>query len=206
MVTTKTSLTPEERERINVVVAATERRTGAHFALIIVPTSDRYALFPVVWAAVLALSTVGVLALLRPALTIGEGFLVNAALFIVLGLVLDWLPLRLRIVPGSIKRQHARQLARREFATRIVGSAQHRNGVLFFVSLGEHHVEVLADREIHNRVAPAAWEKLVADYIAAAKADQLTDGFIAAVEACRAILEKHYPGGGTQPSSPNSAR
>jgi len=195
MVTAQIPLTQEQRERIAATVAAAEQRTSARFALVIVPVSDRYALFPVAWAAVAALSATGVLALLRPALTIGEGFIINASLFVVLGLVLDWLPIRLLIVPGAIKRQHARQLAHREFATRIVGSAPHRNGVLFFVSLGERYVEVLADREIHNRVAPETWESLVADFIAAVKAGRLADGFIAAVEACGATLEKHYPGG-----------
>jgi putative membrane protein len=194
MVTAKIPLMPAERARIHAAVAATEQRTGAHFALMIVPMSDRYALFPAVWAAVIALSATGVLALLRPGLTIGVGFFVDAALFIALAFVLDWPPLRLRIVPASIKRNHARQLAHREFATRIVGSAQHRNGVLFFVSLGERYVEVLADREIHNRVAPGTWDKLVADFLAAVKAGRLADGFIAAVEACGATLEKHYPG------------
>jgi putative membrane protein len=203
MVTPKVPLTHEERERIRAAVADAERRTSARFALVIVPVSERYALFPVVWAAIAALSATGVLALLHPALTIGAGFLVNGALFIALGLVLDWLPLRLRTVPGSIKRQHARQLAHREFAIRIVGSSQHRNGVLFFVSLGEHYVEVLADHEIHKRVASDTWEDLVARFIAAVRANRLADGFIAAVEECGATLEKHYPGSDRQPTSSN---
>jgi putative membrane protein len=193
MVTAKVPLTSAERERIHAAVAATEQRTGAHFALVIVPMSDRYALFPAVWAAVIALSATGVLALLRPGLAIGAGFIINAALFIALAFVLDWPPLRLRIVPASIKHNHARQLAHREFATCIVGSAPHRNGVLFFVSLSERYVEVLADREIHNRVAPGTWEKLVADFVAAVGANRLADGFVAAVEACGATLEAHYP-------------
>lgn len=193
MVTAQTPLTPAETERVHATAAATEQRTGAHFALVIVRVSDRYALFPIVWAAVLALSATGVLALFRPTLTIGDGFIVDAALFIALALVLDWLPLRLQLVPGSIKRNHARQFAHREFASRILGGAQHRNGVLFFVSLGERYVEVLADREIHERVAPGTWEKLVADFIASVKEIRLADAFVGAVEACGATLEKHYP-------------
>jgi putative membrane protein len=198
MVTANVALTPAERERIHAAVAVTEQRTGTHFALVIVPVSDRYALFPVAWAAVLALSATGVLALLRSQLTIGEGFIINAALFIALAFVFDWLPLRLRIVPASIKRNHARQLAHREFASRVVGRSQHRNGVLLFVSLGERYVEVLADREIHNRVAPDTWEKLVADFIAAVRSDRLADGLVAAVEACGTTLAEHYPRASSQ--------
>jgi putative membrane protein len=196
MVTAKTRLAPEERGRIRAAVAAAEQRTSAHFALVIVQACDRYALFPVIWAAVLALFATGAVALLRPALSIGTGFIINAALFVALVFILDWWPLRLRMVPGTIKRHHARQLAHREFAVRIVGNSHHRNGVLFFVSLRERYIEVLADREIHKRVAPETWENLVADFIAAVKANQLAEGFIAAVASCGAALEAHFPNAG----------
>jgi len=143
--------------------------------------------------AVLALTATGVLALFRPDLVIGLGFVINAALFIVLSLVLDWLPLRLLLVPRRIKHAHARQLAHREFAARILANAQHRNGVLFFVSLGERYVEIIADRDIHARVPEGAWDKIVADFIAAVKSGRFADGFIAALDACAALLETHYP-------------
>lgn len=193
MVTTRGPLTPDERRRIDAAVAALEQRTSAIFALAIVPISDRYLLFPVVWSAIIALVATGVIALLRPELAIGDGFLVDAAVFAVLTLTFDWRPLRLLLVPRRVKHAHARQLAHREFAARVLASAQHRNGVLFFVSLGERYVEVIADRDIHARVGQAAWDKLVADFIAAVRAGRLAEGFIAAIEACGALLETHYP-------------
>lgn len=193
MVTTRGPLTPDERRRIDAAVAALEQRTSAIFALAIVPISDRYLLFPVVWSAIIALVATGVIALLRPELAIGDGFLVDAAVFAVLTFVFDWRPLRLLLVPRRVKHAHARQLAHREFAARVLASAQHRNGVLFFVSLGERYVEVIADRDIHARVGQAAWDKLVADFIAAVRAGRLAEGFIAAIEACGALLETHYP-------------
>lgn len=186
-------LTSAERERVHAATVAVESRTSAIFALAIVPVSERYLLFPLVWGAVLALAVTGVLALIRPDLGIGLGFVINAALFIVLSLILDWLPLRLLLVPRRARHAHARQLAHREFAARILANAQHRNGVLFFVSLGERYVEIIADRDIHARVPEGVWDKIVADFVAAVKSGRLADGFIAAIEACAALLEEHYP-------------
>jgi len=201
MVTTKLPLTQEERARLHETVAATERRTSAAFALVIVPISDRYALFPAVWAAVLALLATGVAALLWPALGIRIGFVIDASVFASLMLVLDWPPLRLRIVPASIKRSQARRLAHREFAVRIIGASHHRNGVLFFVSLGERYVEIIADRNIHSQVASDTWDRIVADFIVAVKAGRLAQGFITAVETCGDILETHYPDAGSRSTS-----
>jgi putative membrane protein len=192
MVTTKTTLSSKEHARIHAVVADIERRTSASFMLAVVPVSDRYLLYPVVWGAIIGLAATGVVALVNPALGIGAGFLIDGAIFVALTLVLDWLPLRLRIVPRRIKHHHARQFAYREFAAHIA-AAKERNSVLFFVSLGERYVEILADREIHARVGEGTWNKLVADFIAAVKAGRLVDGFVTAVESCGALLETHYP-------------
>ena len=186
-------LTAEEQERVRAAVAAVERRSSARFALAIVPVSDRYALYPVLWGAAAALVVTGVLALLRPDLAIGTGFLVAAAVFAAVALLLEWLPLRLLSVPRRVKHRHARLFAHREFAARILADAEHRNGVLFFVSLGERYVEVIADRDIHARVAAGTWERIVADFVAAVKAGRLAEGFVAAAEACGAVLETHYP-------------
>jgi putative membrane protein len=186
-------LTAEELARVYAAAAAVERRTSARFALALVPVSDRYALYPVLWGAAVGLMVTGALAVARPGLAVGTGFFVNALVFAAVALVLDWLPLRLVIVPRRVKHHHARLFAHREFAARILASAEHRNGVLFFVSLGERHVEIIADRDIHARVAAGTWERIVADFTAAVAAGRLAAGYVAALEACGAVLETHYP-------------
>jgi putative membrane protein len=67
------------------------------------------------------------------------------------------------------------------------------------VSLGERYVEVIADRDIHARVAEGTWNKIVADFITAVRAGRLADGFIAAIEACGRVLETHCPGEKPEP-------
>ncbi len=198
MVTRKTSLSDDEHNRIRSAVADIESRTSAVFGLVVVPVSDRYLLHPVVWGAIIGLAATGAAALLAPQLTIASGFFIDAAVFAALTLLLDWLPLRLLLVPKRIKHNHANQLAHREFAARVL-AAPERNSVLFFVSLGERYVEILADREIHARVEEGTWDKLVADFVAAVKADRLADGFIATAQSCGTLLEAHYPRPGTVP-------
>jgi putative membrane protein len=193
MVMPKSPLSADEHARVQAAVTAIERRSSAAFALAIVPVSDRYVLYPVVWGAIVGLAASGLAALIDPELGIGAGFLIDGTVFGALTLLLDWLPLRLLIVPKRVKHSHARQLAHREFAAHIVANAPQRNCVLFFVSLGERYVEILADREIHARVAEGTWDRLVADFVAAVKAGRLVDGFVAAAESCGAILETHYP-------------
>ncbi len=172
---------------------STRDQTSADFALVIVPASDRYTLYPVLWAAIIALSATGIVALLRPEYTIRTGFIVDGAIFIALALLFDWMPLRMRLVPAEVKRRHARELAHREFAVRIVAPGTHRDGVMFFVSIAERYVEILADRDTHALAPAGTWDKIVADFLANVKAGRVADGVLAAIESCGAILKEHHP-------------
>jgi putative membrane protein len=183
-------LTDEEKKRIHAAVVAAEARTQVHIATAIVPASDRYALYPLVWGALATLTAGGGLGLFWPQLPLREGFAIEAALFVTLSLVLDWWPLRVRLVPQRIRHARASALAHREFAVRVLGNASGRSGLLFFVSLGERYVELLADRQIHGRVGTDAWSRIVAGLVAAAKAGCIADGIVAAIEACATSIEK----------------
>jgi putative membrane protein len=193
------SLSEDDYRRLHEALTAAEQRTSAHFALVIAPVSERYRLFPPIWAAAAAFAAGAVLAIAWPDLPLRIGFLIEAGTLAGLTAIFDWLPLRLRLVPGRVKREHCAAFARREFAARILADHEHRPGLILFVSLGERHIEILADRALHARVGEEAWRQLVADFVAAPKAGQaIVDGLITSIEACGAILELHYPRSATQ--------
>ena len=181
-------LSAEEKSRIHDAVAAAEARCHVHLAVSIVPASDRYALYPLVWGALLALFAGGAMALGWPHLHLREAFAIEAGVFIVASLLFDWWPLRLMLVPRHVRSRHAQRQAHREFAARILASSERKGGVLFFVSLGERYAEIIADRETHARVGEAAWNGIVSNYIIAAKRNCIADGIVAAIDSCAAII------------------
>jgi putative membrane protein len=181
-------LSAEEKSRIHGAVAAAEARCHVHLAVSIVPASDRYALYPLVWGALLALFAGGAMALGWPHLHLREAFAIEAGIFIVFSLVFDGWPLRLMLVPRHVRSHYAQALAHREFAARILASGERKGGVLFFVSLGERYAEIIADRDIHARVGEAAWNGIVSNYIIAAKRDRIADGIVAAIDAIAALI------------------
>jgi putative membrane protein len=181
-------LTTDEKARIQAAVAAAEARTHVHVAVSIVPASDRYLLYPLVWAAVAALVAGGILAFVWPHLALSEGFAAEAIIFVVLSFLLDWWPLRLLLVPRHIRERNAQALAHREFAARVLASHERKGGVLFFVSLGERYAEILADGDTHERVGATQWNHIVADYVDSAQRGRVADGIVAAVAACSAVL------------------
>lgn len=176
-------LSADDRSRIHAAVTQAEARSHVHLAVSIVPASDRYALFPLIWGALAALFAGGVMALAWPHLHLREDFAIQAGIFIIFSLVFDWWPLRLMLVPRNVRRRHAQALAHREFAARILASNTRQGGVLFFVSLAERYAEIIADRETHLRVGDAAWNEIVGNYLASAKQGRIADGVITAISA-----------------------
>jgi putative membrane protein len=187
------ALTDQDRKRIEAAVRAAEARTSAELALVVARASDDYALFPLLWAAVLALAAGGLIAVARPETTAAPFFAVEAAIFVVAGLVLHLKPLRFRLVPGGVGRTHASRLARLQFAALVDDRTRGEMGVLLFLSLAERHVEILADRGIAARIPESAWQGVIARFVAEVRAGEVAAALTGAIEGCTAILETHFP-------------
>ncbi len=192
------NLSPEERERVSAAIADAQARTHARFAFIVVHASDRYRLYPVLWGAAIAILSLGAMALgvhyrVLPPISLSFAFVIEAAIFVLFSLALEWLPLRMAVVPHRAKHDHARVLAHREFAVRILSHPEHGGGVLFFVSLAEHYAEIIADHRLHQAAGQEAWNGIVSDFTRHAARGRFADGIIGAAKACGALLEEHHP-------------
>jgi putative membrane protein len=187
------SLTPAEESRVEAAVAAAEKRTAAEFALVVARCSDTYGSYPPLWGALLALAVTAVASFVDPTLDVDQILLAQVVIFVVVGLALHWMPLRLLLVPGSVKRHRAEALARLEFAARVQGRTPEQAGVLLFVALGERQVEILVDRGIAKVVPESEWKSVVDNFLRAVRAGRVADGLLQAVEGCVVHLEKNFP-------------
>ncbi len=183
-----TRLNASDRQRIRAAAGAAEARCPVHIGVAIVNASDRYALYPLVWGALAALMAGGIVVLLLPHMGGREVFAIQAAVFVVSSLALDWWPLRVRLVPARIRHSRASQLAHREFAARILANRHEHGGVLVFLSLGERYAEVLADRQAHAGAGDAVWARTVAALVAAARSGRVADGVVSAIEDMSSTL------------------
>jgi putative membrane protein len=187
------TLTAEERQRIDAAIVAVEQSTSADLDVMVTRASDRYSLYPVVWAGLGALAVAGIAALLRPGLNGRSVIIVQLLVLILLTALCDWMPVRLWLVPTLAKHAHARQLAHREFHAHFAHDKARRECILFFVSLGEHYVEIIADHETHARVPSYVWNKMIGDFTTAVARGRVADGLLGAIESCGEILKTHYP-------------
>jgi uncharacterized membrane protein len=90
----------------------------------------------------------------------------------------------------------ARRRALEVFSRLRVWDTEHNNGVLVYLLLADHDVEIVADRGIHARVGAEGWEKICREMEAAFRAGRFEDGTLAGIRAVSELLARHYPGTG----------
>jgi uncharacterized membrane protein len=79
-------------------------------------------------------------------------------------------------------------------------------GVLVYVLLADHDVEIVADRGFNGRVSHQEWQVVCDLMDAHFKARRFEEGGVAGVEAIAALIERHYPlgeGGRSRDELPN---
>jgi len=74
-----------------------------------------------------------------------------------------------------------------------VVETRERTGILLYVSLLEHRVEVLADRGIHERVEPGTWDGVVARVLDGIRTGRAEAGLVDAITHCGELLAQHFP-------------
>ena len=185
--------TSEENARIERAVADAEHQTSAEIVLCVVEESDAYrsvAVFGAYFAGVLALT---LLAIFLPDSHVRFALLVTLSAMFIVGLVLQWRPLRVALVPHRLRTLAASQAARLQFAGAVAGRTKAANGLLVFVSLAERHIEIVPDRAIAAKVPQATWEEIVAKLSGHVQREGLAEGLIGVVKACTGTLAQAFP-------------
>ena len=74
-----------------------------------------------------------------------------------------------------------------------VWNTRERSGVLVYLLLAEHAIELVADRGITDRVPAAQWQALVAALGESLRQGEREAGLLAVIDALDRLLRQHFP-------------
>jgi uncharacterized membrane protein len=86
----------------------------------------------------------------------------------------------------------ARERAVALFGKLRVWDTEHNNGVLIYLLLAEHRIEILADRGLDRHVGAARWQAIAHTMRDAFRAGRFEDGLNLAIDAVDALLVEHF--------------
>jgi uncharacterized membrane protein len=87
----------------------------------------------------------------------------------------------------------ARDRAVTMFGKLRVWDTEHNNGVLIYLLLAEHAIEIVADRGLSRKVNAAQWQAIVSRMGSAFRERRFEDGLTEALGEVSALLVQHFP-------------
>lgn len=186
-------LSDSDKLRIDEAIRQVEAKTSGEIVTVIARESDDYYYIPTLWAAFTALLLPALVTVFELQHTLLDSYGAQISLFLVATLLFRIPALKYRVIPQAVKHQRAARLAREQFLLQNLHHTEGRTGVLLFVSVAEHYVEVIADKGINAAVPNGTWDWVVADFVAQVKAGNIADGFVRAIEGIGSHLVEHFP-------------
>ena len=196
----KNILSAEELESIKQAVSRAEQRTSGEIVPYFVDRSDRYDI--TVWrgASLMAMVAIGVAAVVSLVyqgwglawLYSGQGIAILTIVSAFVGALMGaYVPPLKRLLAGrDLIERMVHHRATRAFVEEEVFNTRDRTGILLFISMLEHRIEVLGDEGINRRVTPEDWIEVVSKIRDGIKSKKVAAGLIDAIELCGQLLER----------------
>ena len=194
------ALSEADLDRVRVAVGEAEKRTAGEIVPFVVRQSGDYDV--ATWRA----ASVG--ALLAAAAALGVSSLydgwglswlyaswaVEAATIaggVVGALIGEYVPAVRRLLAGpGLLAETVHRRAAEAFLDEEVFGTRDRTGILLFVSLFEHRIEVVGDSGINAKVEAAEWVEVVDRVRAGIRQNDLAGGLVSAVDLCGDLLHR----------------
>lgn len=104
-------------------------------------------------------------------------------------------------LPGNLawRGMSGRERAIEVFSNLRVWDTDNNSGVLVYLLLADHDIEIVADRGIAARVEQGAWEAVAQTMEAAFRQGEFERGALAGIETIGALLAQNFPPSGHNP-------
>jgi putative membrane protein len=201
-------LSETEKKQISEAVQQAESRTSGEIATAIIGQSYDYAIYELlsalltglIYSVVILSFSAEIQAWLQGLvwnynIYLLTGFYIFSTFFVILLVyLLTNIPAIDRlIVPKRIQETWVKRRAGQHFWESGVAHTKDGTGILIFISVLEHRVELLADSGIAAKVEPERWQKIVNEVIEGIKQKNLAAKLCEAVHDCGDLLAKDFP-------------
>jgi putative membrane protein len=190
----ETFFTEADKKKIAVAVRAVELKSAGEIAVMVVDRSDDYP-----EGQILAGGVIGCLSAMAATELFWAGnlwvFVVSALVLTVLcGWLVHYLPeVKRFFTPNDRLELQVQDRALTAFYEKGLYKTRDESGVLFFVSLFEHKVWVLADKGIYEKIRQETLQAYARDIAVGIKSGKAADMLCQSITAVGELLARHFP-------------
>ncbi len=181
------------KDKIQQAIESVEKQTSSELVAVVSQKSGEYLYISVLLASVIALLLPFGIFFFLPDIDALTIYGVQLLAFMLLLLILS-IPAVLRfILPKSFFIKAAKLKAYETFDLLGLYKTSNHQGVMIFVSLYEHAIEIIADSGINTKIDDALWKKTIDNFVKAIHDDQFEDGYLRAIHEISTLLIQHFP-------------
>jgi putative membrane protein len=186
--------TDAEKDKIKETTVAAESRTIGEVAVMIVDESSHYHEAEILGGTILG----SLVALIVTILFFHESIWWYIPLSFLLffpawGLFKEFRVLKIHCIGNKRKEKAVRERALKAFYEKGLYKTKQNTGVLFFISILEHKVWVLADKGIHEKIKQGTLNKFARHVAQGIREGRACDTLIEAIREAGELLAQHYP-------------
>lgn len=187
-------LTSEEREQIKEATQDAESRTSGEIALVVAGSSDHYYEAEVIGGTFLG----GILSLIPTILffhsSVWSYIPISFLLFFPARFMFKKIPVLKTVFISAKRKGHAvRHRAVQIFHEKGFYRTKKHTGVLFYISLLERKVWVLADKGVHEKIRQESLERLAGNISNGIREGRACNAICEAIKETGELLAQHFP-------------
>lgn len=186
--------TKEERERIKNVTQHAESGTSGEIAVMVVGSSDHYIEAEIIGGILFG----GILSLIITVLlfhsSVWSYIPLSFLLFFPARFMFKKIPVLKTVFIGAKRKDHAvRRRAVHSFHERGFYKTKKHTGILFFLSLFERKIWILADKGIHEKIKQETLDRFAMNVSKGIRDGRACDALCEAIADAGQLLAQHFP-------------
>ena len=186
--------TEAEKERLRAIVRDVESRTTGEVVAMVVDASDDYPEAEIIGGILLSMFVSLILTFLFFHASIFWFFPISVVLFIPSKLLLRGLPwLKKPFLGADRKEEASRTRAFVAFHEHGLDRTRQNTGLLFFLSLFERKVHILADRGVYPKIGQETLDRYAGFIARGVKEGRACDALCQAIQETGRLLSTHFP-------------
>jgi len=205
-----TALNAIEHEKLKQAIQELEKDVLGELVVVVAKSSDSYRFIPTLWAALIALVLPGIYLLSQwffdggwtdsaSETDLSTVYFVQVTVFFGLFMAFQWPPIQRLIIPSAIFRQRASRLAHEQFLVQRLHHTTERCGALVFISLLEHHVEIMVDQGLAKYVDNTYWAGTISRMSPLLRRGDIASACDQAIVSMSEAMHTHCPRGSNTP-------
>lgn len=186
-------LNEKEKNEISKTIENLEKKSSAELVAVITKRSSDYRFISSI-ITICSIFAVSFISLFLFEVTAFQLIEIQLLTFLILYFLFEKFDnFVLSLLPKSYKKQKASKNANEQFLNLGLNKTKTNQGIMFFVSIDEKYVEIIVDDTISKKISNNYWQNIINEFIEDVKNNQLSLGYLKAINSCSEILIKEFP-------------